>query len=158
MIHSQTSSIVSSRSTLSCRVINLTVTPAVSDVERYRPGLTKTYYDWFTYYKVARGDGVLPIVGSAYQDASFMEHVIEESHTFWRDLVRGTVDTNEINYNQTSDESIAKSYVSSSKATKKLDLPKKSKIEPPFWNTTLRARYDQWVYLDKDFKLIQLPK
>lgn len=106
---------------------------------------------------MARGDGILPIVGETYQNATFIQHILEQSHGYWKELVRGSVDTNEINYNQTSDEGIRKSYVNSCKATKILGLPKQSKLEVNVRNAILRDPYDSWVYLDKDFELIELP-
>ncbi|VZI20256.1 unnamed protein product [Fusarium fujikuroi] len=127
---------------------------SVEDLEKYRPGLAKTFYNWFTYYKVARGDSVLEIVGGDYQNAKFMAKTIKSSHGDWQDLVRGKVDSNEINYNQTSTKSY-KSYVKSKDATKKFDIPAKSNILPA---AERPAKYDLWYYLDKDYKLIQLPK
>src|SRR3546814_9262476 len=53
-------------------------------------------------YKVARGDEVIPIIGESYQNVSFIEHVLEESHGFWKDLVTGKEDPGSINFNQTS--------------------------------------------------------
>lgn len=129
---------------------------AVGDVDKYYPGLTQSYRDWFTYYKVARGDGVLPIVGTTYQNASFIQHVLEQSHGYWKELIEGKVDSNEINYNQTSIEG-EKTWVSTCKATKKLGLPKQSKIEVAVRNATLRDPYDRWIYLNAEFGLIELP-
>ncbi|RYP47212.1 hypothetical protein DL768_006688 [Monosporascus sp. mg162] len=122
------------------------------DIEKYRPGLIKAYFDWFTYYKVARGDGVLPIVGDAYQDAAFMQGTIEESHGFWQELVRGEVDSNEINYNQTSIKGLG-SYISKHDTTAAFDIPSRSSILPL---TPKPDQYDRWYYLDEDFNLIEL--
>lgn len=83
-----------------------------------------------------------------------MAKTIKSSHGDWQDLVRGKVDSNEINYNQTSTKSY-KSYVKSKDATKKFDIPAKSNILPA---AERPAKYDLWYYLDKDSKLIQLPK
>ena len=47
--------------------------------------------------------------------------------------------------------------MSTCKATKKLDLPKQSKVEVVVRNGTLRDPYDRWVYLDGEFGLIELP-
>lgn len=53
----------------------------VEDVEKYRPGVTAAFYDWFQYYKVARGDDVIPIVGNAYQNASYItQHVLPQGY------------------------------------------------------------------------------
>ncbi|KAF5006210.1 hypothetical protein FDECE_7369 [Fusarium decemcellulare] len=130
----------------------------VEDLEKYRPGLAETFYNWFTYpkyYKVARGDEILEIVGGDYQNAKFMAKTIKDSHGDWQDLVRGKVDSNEINYNQTSTKKYKKSYVRSKDATKKFNLPTKSSVLPP---AERPAKYDQWYYLDEDYKLIELPE
>ena len=127
-----------------------------SDVEKYRPGLIKAYRDWFTYYKVARGDGVIPLIGpgNGWHNASFAAQVIHESHGYWEELIAGDVDTGKINYNQTSHPDVEGSYVQSKKATKELDLPKKSKVGKP---AERPGRFDQWFYLDEDFQLIETP-
>ncbi|KAF7537631.1 hypothetical protein G7Z17_g12815 [Cylindrodendrum hubeiense] len=125
----------------------------VSDLEEYRPDLAETFYQWFTYYKVPRGDDVLEIVGGKYQTAKYMAKTIQQSHGFWEDLVRGRVDSNEISYNQTSHRDWKKSYVDSKDATKKFKIPKKSKILPA---AERPAKYDNWYYLDEDYKLIEL--
>jgi inorganic pyrophosphatase len=123
------------------------------DVEKYRPGTIQTFRDWFTYYKIARGDEIIPIVGETYQNVSFVEHVIEESHGFWNDLVQGKEDSNEINYNQTSQTDL-KSYVGCKDATKKFKLPKKSKIETA---AKKPEKYDSWYYLNAERELIEIP-
>ena len=138
--------------------MQLATCSAVEDLEKYRPGIAKAYRDWFTYYKVARGDGVLPIVGETYQNATFIQHVLEQSHGYWRDLIRGVVDANEINYNQTSEEGVGGSWVSSCKATKVLGLPRQSRLEVAVRNATLRDRYEEWVYLDGELEVIEVPK
>lgn len=83
-----------------------------------------------------------------------MAKTIKSSHGDWQDLVRGKVDSNEINYNQTSSKSY-KSYVKSKDATKKFGLPVEPKILPA---AERPAKYDLWYYLDKDYKLIELGK
>ncbi|KAF4977920.1 hypothetical protein FZEAL_5625 [Fusarium zealandicum] len=127
----------------------------VEDLEKYRPGMAKTFYNWFTYYKVARGDEVLEIVGGDYQSAKFMAKTIKDSHSDWQDLVRGKVDSNEINYNQTSTKKYKKSFVRSKDATKKFELPAKSNILPA---AERPEKYDLWYYLDEDYKLIVFPE
>ncbi|SPO06497.1 related to IPP1 - Inorganic pyrophosphatase, cytoplasmic [Cephalotrichum gorgonifer] len=127
---------------------------SVEDVEKYRPGLTKTYYDWFTYYKVARGDDVIPIVGEKWQEKAFIIDVLEDSHGFWKELVGGKVDPNEINYNQTSVDSID-SFISRCKTNAEFDIPKKNAKKPA---APVPEKYTWWYYLDADYKLIELPK
>lgn len=88
----------------------------MSDLEKYRPGMVEAFREWWTVsiferlcyllrlgvqiYKVARGDDVIPIVGETYQNVSYTEYTVAESHKFWRDLVADKVDRNEININQ----------------------------------------------------------
>ncbi|KAL2802598.1 inorganic pyrophosphatase [Aspergillus granulosus] len=95
------------------------------DVEKYRPSLIHSYHDWFTSYKVARGDNVIPIVGESYVNATFAA-AVEKGHKYWLDLIKGNVDSNEITYNQTSRPSIPHSYVPLGEATCRLDIPRKS--------------------------------
>ena len=83
-----------------------------------------------------------------------MAKTIKSSHGDWQDLVRGKVDSNEINYNQTSSKKY-KSYIKSKDATKKFGLPAESKVLPA---AERPEKYDLWYYLDKDFKLIELGK
>ncbi|KAJ0424266.1 inorganic pyrophosphatase [Aspergillus carlsbadensis] len=122
-----------------------------SDVEKYRPGLIQSYRDWFTYYKVARGDDVIPIVGDSYVNSTFATAVVEQSHGYWLDLIKGEVDSNEINYNQTSRPSIKGSYVSKCEATD-LGIPSESDEKPA---SEKLKRFEQWFYLDEDFQLIE---
>ncbi|OQE16333.1 hypothetical protein PENFLA_c028G02188 [Penicillium flavigenum] len=124
----------------------------VEDVEKYRPGLIQSYRDWFTYYKVARGDGVIPIIGDSYVNATFATAVVEKGHGYWLDLVKGKVDSNEINYNQTSRPSIPDSFVPSRAAVRRLDIPAKS---DPKRAAERPARFDQWFYLDEELGLIE---
>ncbi|KAL3449250.1 inorganic pyrophosphatase [Aspergillus insuetus] len=121
-----------------------------SDVEKYRPGLIQSYRDWFTYYKVARGDDVIPIVGDSYVNSTFATAVVEQSHGYWLDLIKGEVDSNEINYNQTSRPGIKGSYVSKCKAMD-FGIPSESDEKPAVEKL---KRFEQWFYLDEDFQLI----
>ena len=119
------------------------------DVEKYRPGVVKAYRDWFTYYKLARGDGILEILGDYYQSPEFCVDVIEESHGFWEELVAGTVDTNEINYNQTSNPDL-ESYAGNVTA---LDIPSESDVQPP---AERPAAYNDWLYIKQEYSLIEV--
>lgn len=97
---------------------------------------------------------MIPIIGEKYQSVKFMVNTVKDSHKFWQDLVRGKVDSNEINYNQTATKKYKKSYVRSDRATKFFDIPKKSMVLPA---AERPEKYDQWYYLDEDFKLVVLP-
>lgn len=107
------------------------------------------------YYKVARGDEPIPIVGHWYQNATFTEHTIEESHGYWLDLIRGNVDSNSINYNQTSRSDINASYIEASTTTKTFELPSESKELPAEPKPT---EYDQWYYLAGGVEVIEVPE
>jgi inorganic pyrophosphatase len=119
------------------------------EVEKYRPGVVKAYRDWFTYYKLARGDSILPIVGEYYQSAEFCTEVIAESHGFWEELVAGTVDSNEINYNQTTLPEL-ESYANDTAA---LDIPSESDIQLP---ASKPIRFNDWFYTRQETTLIEL--
>lgn len=79
--------------------------------------------------------------------------MLEESHGFWQELVEGSVDSNQINYNQTASECLD-SFISRCNATKELDIPaedaKDSAAEVP-------KEYTWWYYLDENHDLIELP-
>jgi len=119
------------------------------DVEKYRPGLVKAFRDWFTYYKLARGDGILEIVGDYYQSPDFCVNVIEESHGFWQELVAGEVDSNEINYNQTSNADL-ESYAQDVAA---LDIPAEADVQPP---AERPSQYDDWFYIKQEYSLVEV--
>ena len=104
------------------------------------------------YYKVARGDDLIPIVGDDYQNSTSIVKVLEESHGYWEELVEGSVDSNEINYNQTSQDSLD-SFVSRCDAAKALDIPKKNATKKA---APVPEKYSRWYYLDEDYKLIEL--
>lgn len=122
------------------------------DVDRYRPGVTQALRDWFTYYKVARGDDVIPIVGETYQNASFIiDEVVPTGHRYWKDLVSGREEPGEVNFNQTSFPEYDHSYVAPDQTTETFDLPKESRPEPA---AAKPSQYEQWYYLDEDFQLV----
>lgn len=106
------------------------------------------------YYKVPRGDDLIPIVGDTYQNASFIVDVLEESHGYWEELVAGTVDTGKINYNQTSQEDL-ESFVSRCDTYEELGIPRKNAKEKA---AKVPEKYTWWYYLDEEHKLIELPE
>ena len=106
------------------------------------------------YYKVVKGDGKNSIVGGDYQNATFAQKIVEQSHGYWEDLVKGKSDANKIKINQTSHPEFGKSYIESKKATKAFKIPKKSNIRPA---KPKPEEFNQWYYLDADFNLIELP-
>ncbi|VUC27718.1 unnamed protein product [Clonostachys rosea] len=126
----------------------------IEDLDKYRPNVRQEFYDWFTFYKVVKGDGVNTIIGNGYRNAAEVQDLIAESHEDWKDLVRSKNNyyiNNEISINQTSHPSYCKSYVSSANATSKFNTPTKSNILPAEARPT---EYDEWYYLDKDYNLI----
>ena len=140
----------------------------VEDLEKYRPGLKKQFYDWFTvspalppspafsdresqYYKVVKGDGLNTIVGKDYKDATYMREAIAESHGFWQDLILGKEKHDKISTRQTSNPRACKSYIPSKNATREFNIPEKSNVLPP---AAKPKQYDYWYYLDKDFNVI----
>lgn len=104
---------------------------------------------------MAKGDGTNTIVGEDYQNATFAQQIVEQSHGYWQNLVKGKSDPNKIKVNQTSHPEFGNSYIPSKKATKAFGLPKKSKIRPP---KPKPEEFDQWYYLDADYNLIELPQ
>jgi inorganic pyrophosphatase len=122
------------------------------DVDQYRPGVTQAFYEWFQYYKVARGDDVIPIIGESYQSAEFIINtIIPEGHQYWLDLISGEEDPGKINFNQTSFPEFD-SYIDPSETTETLDIPSESAPEPA---AAKPSQYDEWYYLDEDFELIE---
>lgn len=148
---------------------------AVEDVDKYIPGLSQEFYDWFIvslaphktqhkpintdtpspqYYKVIKGSGTNTILGDGYMDAAFTQEVLTKSHQHWTNLVNGKEDPGDISIKQTSNPKLCNSFVSSKKATKKFDIPEESDIEPA---AEKPAKYDMWYYLDDNFEPIALP-
>ncbi|KAK3201730.1 hypothetical protein GRF29_164g449231 [Pseudopithomyces chartarum] len=124
------------------------------DVEKYRPGTIQAFRDWFTYYKVARGDEIIPIIGETYQSVSFIVDTVEESHRYWQDLVSGKEDPGKIAIAQTS-QVILSSWVPCKSARKELVIPKKaSKPQEP---AAKPERYHWWYYLNAERELVQVP-
>ncbi|KAH6603790.1 inorganic pyrophosphatase [Trichoderma cornu-damae] len=121
----------------------------IDDLEKYRPGLKQTFYDWFVYYKVLRSGDLNTIFGNQYQNSNTMRNIISESHGFWQDLISGKENPGKISISQTSRPSVSRSYIASKDATKQFNLPKKSKIEPA---KARPAKYDKWFYLDENFQ------
>ncbi|KAL0938277.1 Inorganic pyrophosphatase 1 [Colletotrichum truncatum] len=136
------------------RLVDCADKSAWEDVDKYRPGTTKAFRDWFTYYKVARGDGVIPIIGDSYQGVEFITEVLERGHRYWQGLINGDVNTGKINYNQTSSPKASISFVSKCETAQKFDIPAENRTAPKAKKPDM---YDQWYYLDKDFALINVP-
>ncbi|KAK0757928.1 hypothetical protein N5P37_009220 [Trichoderma harzianum] len=120
----------------------------LDDLEKYRPGLPQTFYDWFTYYKVLRSGELNIIYGGKFQDSNTAREIVAESHGFWKDLISGKEKPGKIIISQTSQPTICKSYIPSKDTTKKFDIPKKSDIKPA---APRPAKYDKWFYLDENF-------
>ncbi|KAJ2975615.1 hypothetical protein NQ176_g5421 [Zarea fungicola] len=124
----------------------------LDDLESFRPGSRKSFYDCATpqYYKVIKGNGKNVIIGNKFQDAPTMISHIQESHEFWLKLMRGQTKKEKINRDQTSNPRWCKTYVASLNATSKFGIPAKSNILPP---AERPAQYDNWYYLDADFNI-----
>lgn len=144
---------------------------ALDDLESFRPGSRKSFYDWFVvsqktpslgsldlflykatpqYYKVIKGNGKNVIIGNKFQDAPTMISHIQESHEFWLKLMRGQTKKEKINRDQTSNPRWCKTYVAALNATSKFGIPAKSNILPP---AERPAQYDNWYYLDAEFNI-----
>lgn len=82
-----------------------------------------------------------------------MSKEIALSHTLWRDLIRGKTTVEKINRWQTSNKRWCKTYIASENATARFDLPAVSNVKPA---APRASEYDQWYYLDADFKPIEL--
>lgn len=116
------------------------------DVEKYRPGTTKAFYEWFSGYKKKK----TPIIGDKYQDQATAIAQIEESHEYWKDLVSGKQDPGKTKFDQVSDASL-QSYLPCKEATSKFKIPPRSKIETP---AAKPAEYDGFFYYSKEGKLL----
>ncbi|KAM3501945.1 hypothetical protein MY10362_005185 [Beauveria mimosiformis] len=123
---------------------------AVDDLEVFRPGSKKAFYDWFVYYKVIKGSGKNYIHGDKFQDPDTMLAHILESNEFWLKLMRGKTKKDKINRDQTSNPRWCKTFAASSDTTAKFGIPAKSNILPP---AARPSKYDSWYYLDKDFNI-----
>lgn len=119
---------------------------SVEDVEKYRPGMTAAFYEWFAGYEEEK----TPIVGNKYQSQATAVQQVEESHHFWQDLVSGKEKPGKINFNQTSNPEL-KSYVPCKEATPKLKIPPKSDIKPA---AAIPAKYEGWFFYSKEGKLL----
>ncbi|KAF2995507.1 hypothetical protein E8E13_000944 [Curvularia kusanoi] len=123
-----------------------TLVNSVEDVEKYRPGTTQAFYDWFAGFDAEK----TPIVGETYQNQTFCLRQVVESHGFWRELVDGTADPNEISFSQTAGDSL-KSYISCKKATSKFDLPKKNRPGKP---AEVPEKFQRWFYYSSEGELL----
>lgn len=68
-------------------------------------------------------------------------------HGYWRDLIEGKVDSNEINYNQTTTMSAEKSFVNACDNNKRkaFGVPKKPKVEAA---AQIPERYSEWFFVE----------
>ncbi|KAL7793813.1 inorganic pyrophosphatase [Trichoderma ceciliae] len=127
------------------------VVDTIDDLEKYRPGLKQSFYDWFVYYKLLRSGELNTIFGNKVQNSNTARDIVSESHGFWKDLISGKEDPGKISTSQTSQPDIGESYVASKDATKEFDLPKKSDIKPA---EPRPAKYDKWFYIDENFQVL----
>ncbi|KFH42778.1 Inorganic pyrophosphatase-like protein [Hapsidospora chrysogenum ATCC 11550] len=101
-----------------------------------------------------KGDGTNTIIGDDYQNATFAQQIVEESHGYWKNLQKGNSDPNEIELHQTSTKQFRDTYIESKKATKAFKIPKKSEVLPP---KPKPEEFDKWYYLDEEFNMVELP-
>lgn len=94
------------------------------------------------------------MIGNKFQDTSTMIKHIDESHEFWRKLIRGETQKEKINRDQTSMPRMCKTYTPSEEATDKFGIPAASDIKPA---APIPDKYKYWYYLDEDFKVITVP-
>lgn len=112
-------------------------------------------HDWFTYYKVARGNGLNTIVGDAYVNASVATSVISDAHKYWSNLMKGKTEADDIMRNQTSQPRWCQTYIDKEETTEEFGLPSESRIEEA---ARKPEKYEYWYYLDEEFQLIELPE
>jgi inorganic pyrophosphatase len=123
---------------------------SLADVEKYRPGVAKDMFEWFKYYKVARGNPVNTIVGDDYWPVQDMVDLVDKSHGYWGDMIKGLKKAGDINYNQTMTPSANVSYVPACGTAKKFNIPTQN-ILPA---VPKPVEYTWWYYLDSNYKLI----
>jgi inorganic pyrophosphatase len=80
--------------------------------------------------------------------------VIQESHEYWLDLMKGKTVAKKINREQTSNPKWCKTYVEKAATTEKFGIPAESRIDEA---AKKPEKYQYWYYLDEEFKLIELP-
>ena len=97
---------------------------------------------------------MIPIVGGWYQNSSFTENVVAESHGFWTELVGGQVDSNSINYNQTTQSNISASYVSAQETETKFAIPAANELPAE----SKPERFNSWYYLLGKSELVEVPE
>ncbi len=119
---------------------------SVADVEKYRPGTTPAFYDWYAGFEAEK----TPIVGEAYQNQTFSLEKVEESYGFWKDLVNGKADPNEIKIAQTSNRQL-ESYTSCKEATEEYDIPEKHMPGKP---AAIPAKFQGWFFYSEAGELL----
>lgn len=120
---------------------------SVEDLDKYRPGVRQQMYDWFVYYKVVKGDGTNTILGEEYQNATFAQQVLSESHDYWLNLMKGKSEPGKIVRNQTSNARFCSTYIPKEDTTEAFKLPSESEILPA---AEKPEEYNRWYYLDPE--------
>ncbi|KAH6625742.1 inorganic pyrophosphatase [Boeremia exigua] len=119
---------------------------SVEDVERYRPGTMQAFHNWFAGFESEK----TPIIGEGYQNQTFCVRQVAESHGFWKELVAGKANPNEIKFAQTSDSELD-SYISCEDVTKKFDLPEMNRPGKP---AEIPGKFQRWFFYNTEGRLL----
>ncbi|KAG7308076.1 hypothetical protein JYU34_006718 [Plutella xylostella] len=114
----------------------------VADVETYYPGLLKATVEWFRLYKVPDGKPVNQFAfdGEA-KNAEFAYKVIDEVHEFWKGLVNGATEANDISTLNVTVESSANKVERAVAAAALAAAPLPAVAQP------IPATVDKWHFL-----------
>ncbi|KAG5865298.1 hypothetical protein JTB14_013794 [Gonioctena quinquepunctata] len=119
----------------------------IGDVVENFPGLLKSSVDWFKIYKLPDGkpENKFAFDGKA-KTAAFAHKIIDEVHTFWKELVNSEVDPKDISCANTTLKNNP-FFISSTDAKKAIE--KTSNYGPP---KMIGAVVDKVHYLKRDCK------
>lgn len=111
---------------------NASILNSIDDVEKHYPGLLRATQEWFRVYKIPTGKPANRFgYNGKFQDADFAHKVIENTHEFWKALMKthdpklNTESTNNIAVHQRSREKWAKIIESQPPLSAAKEIPKK---------------------------------